>query len=278
MGWSGAYINLDRSPQRRLDIEQEIARLGLADRYRRFAAIDGATLAEPPATAGVRGCYESHLAILRGHAGSSEWLHIVEDDAVFSRFAGAGIDAVAADSAWSRFDIVFTNVRLMVPPATTSYACNLFDKATRLEPDGRVADLKTVFSLQLGSYDFLLTTSYLVNGASCGRIVDHLVDAMAKSPAPIDHLYCRLAKAGALTMAVTIPYLTLPRMQSVSTIRQANAEERLFHLMDAPLFADRDVGELESVIAELNALSRASPTTDLAAAAYRAFLGATQQP
>ena len=42
----GAFINLDRSPQRRAEMEGQLAELGIADRYVRFPAIDGSKLAK----------------------------------------------------------------------------------------------------------------------------------------------------------------------------------------------------------------------------------------
>jgi hypothetical protein len=38
----GRYINLDRSPERRAVLETMLNGLGVADRYQRFAAVDGA--------------------------------------------------------------------------------------------------------------------------------------------------------------------------------------------------------------------------------------------
>ena len=42
-GYIGRYINLERSPERRRDVEAVLARLGLADRYERFLGVDGRT-------------------------------------------------------------------------------------------------------------------------------------------------------------------------------------------------------------------------------------------
>jgi len=179
MGWSGVYINLDRSEQRRREFEDEIARVGLTGRYRRFSAVDGASLGEPPSSAGVRGCYESHLSILRARA-DPDWLHIAEDDATFSRFAGLVLDAISTDPSWSHFDLVFTNVRPIGTPMVTAHLCGLFDSAVQCGPSGDVTAVRTIHAFQLGRFDFVLTTGYLVNPQSSARVAQLLAEGWVR--------------------------------------------------------------------------------------------------
>src|SRR6476646_7970005 len=87
MSYSGLYINLDRSRQRRDWVENQLDRYHLTGRYRRFPAVDGA-LAEPrnsPVGLPEIGCFLSHYGATEA---GLEWpghLHVVEDDVLFSR-------------------------------------------------------------------------------------------------------------------------------------------------------------------------------------------------
>jgi len=64
--YHGLYINLDRSVERRERMEAQLADLGLAGRYVRFPAIDGASLGSGTGTlkAGERGAFHSHVQAL----------------------------------------------------------------------------------------------------------------------------------------------------------------------------------------------------------------------
>jgi hypothetical protein len=42
--YHGLYINLDRSPERRRNMEDQLAACGLSDIYARFPAVDGKTV------------------------------------------------------------------------------------------------------------------------------------------------------------------------------------------------------------------------------------------
>ena len=47
MSCAGFYINLDRATDRRKEMEAQLAKFGLADRYQRFSASDGNSLNFP---------------------------------------------------------------------------------------------------------------------------------------------------------------------------------------------------------------------------------------
>src|SRR5215467_4599783 len=88
MSYVGYYLNLDRSPERRAEIEAQLVRHGLSVRYQRFPATEGNGLAfpNPHLTDGQIGCFTSHYRVLDANVHSRSYIHIVEDDVVFSKY------------------------------------------------------------------------------------------------------------------------------------------------------------------------------------------------
>ena len=87
MLYTGLYINLDSSRDRRKRMEAELSSFGLTDKYQRFEAIRGDGTKEQSQTAlpgGQLGCWLSHLAVWRLAAGKGSHLHVLEDDAALS--------------------------------------------------------------------------------------------------------------------------------------------------------------------------------------------------
>src|SRR6185295_5234158 len=85
--YRGVYINVDRRTDRRDAMDAQIRKFGLADRYVRFSAIEGASVRtacdwmSPGATA----CFWSHYRALEQARAPGACAHVLEDDAVFSR-------------------------------------------------------------------------------------------------------------------------------------------------------------------------------------------------
>jgi GR25 family glycosyltransferase involved in LPS biosynthesis len=67
MSYSGFYINLDRSRERRADVEAQLAQHKLAHAYTRFKAADGNALdlPNPHLKNGEMGCFTSHYLLLK---------------------------------------------------------------------------------------------------------------------------------------------------------------------------------------------------------------------
>jgi len=71
------YINLERRPERRTAVEDELRKVGLLENAERFQAVDTSTF-------GILGCGLSHLAVLKtAKARGYRNVLIVEDDLVF---------------------------------------------------------------------------------------------------------------------------------------------------------------------------------------------------
>jgi hypothetical protein len=98
-------INLPDRRDRRAEMAGELARIGLdprAEGVTFFPAIRPADRGEFP-TIGTRGCFESHLGVLRQiAAGTAPVGLIVEDDADFTAALGPGLDR-AASQPWDMF-------------------------------------------------------------------------------------------------------------------------------------------------------------------------------
>src|ERR1700684_3660359 len=111
MDYVGRYINMDRSTERRDALEAQFAAFGCADRYERFAAIDGQRLdrSRSSLTAGECGCFESHYRCIKDSLGDDRHLHIVEDDVVFGPRTIPLLDQVIGD-AFSQGAMVFTDI------------------------------------------------------------------------------------------------------------------------------------------------------------------------
>ena len=82
----GVFINLDRSPERRAEMERQIEQIAPPYPLRRMSAIEGRQQPSCPAglTPGQYGCWLSHLKALEQSVGDEAHLHIMEDDALIS--------------------------------------------------------------------------------------------------------------------------------------------------------------------------------------------------
>jgi GR25 family glycosyltransferase involved in LPS biosynthesis len=272
----GRYINLDRSPERRLEIERQLSQLGLAERYTRFAAVDGQAITDRPDVANRAevGCYRSHLDAIRLGAPPQSWLHIAEDDVVLSRHLPQVFDRLMTQEAFQDFDIVFTNVMVLFGVAPIAEWRMLFDRAVTMTPDGAVTGVKSFSAVALDHIPFYLCTSYAIHPHAIGKVTDLLAEAFARQPfEPVDIVLGRLANTGALKAACTMPFFSAPQLLGASTIRQEMVRTRGAHMfMEWAFFADRDPARLRAQLGALAAEKAQSPTADLIADAYRYLL------
>jgi len=93
--YTGLYINLDRSPERRREFEGQLRTYNIFDRYVRLPATDGTLIQSPRATVkpGEIGCFHSHYRALLHAKPSGLPVHVVEDDALLSEH----VDGFARD-------------------------------------------------------------------------------------------------------------------------------------------------------------------------------------
>lgn len=272
----GLYINLDRSPERRVFIEAQIRRLAPAWPYRRLAGTDGASLADRP---GVKnkaelGCYLSHLNAISAAAGTRAWTHVLEDDAIISPRAASFIEAMTSQAAFGAYDVIFTNVMLQVGSEHMAIIRTLFDRVCETNPDGEVTRIREHMAFALKDMDFLLATSYLVNPRSAGALSAALRERLETRPfEPVDNAMARLCREGAFNMGCSAPFYTVPRFSQDSTIRDGITHCRLTQMvMEASLFADRSPAALFKVMEGLGGEDRMSVTSRLLTEAHRVII------
>jgi GR25 family glycosyltransferase involved in LPS biosynthesis len=207
--YHGVYINLDRSAGRREQMEAQLARLGLKDRYARFPAADGSALNVPRSTLrpGELGCFVSHYRVLQEARGLGKCVHILEDDAVLSEHVRPVIEDAAAAGPFERFDILFTDTLVSLHLGMLKGLKAAFD-ATALPPVRplRLADLQVI---DLAQQNFACTTSLVVGVNSIERVVGLYRAELDRGPTrPVDLFIRDCLQAGTLRAACLFPFVT----------------------------------------------------------------------
>ena len=206
MAYAGYYINLDRSTDRRVAMETQLGRLGVADRYRRFAAVDGEArgAGSTSLSTGEAGCFASHFRLLRQNRGSAAHLHVIEDDVILAGCAARVMDQIVASPTIEDHDLLFTDMALPVDFAFCRDIRIRYQRQIKRGSDGAA----TTIAMSLLPY-IACTPSYLVNRRSIGRICDILEHELEQGPkAPIDVVIrCRVAE-GHLRAKCLFPFIT----------------------------------------------------------------------
>lgn len=219
----GCYINLDGRPDRRAHMERELARFGLADSYRRLKATE--------ATPGAIGCYRSHVRALELARNHATPIHILEDDSILSSALAPFLRSPRLLELLAMFDIVFLDMWIdPYRPVVELYqsAIEHGDHVLPLDrPPARVA----------------CTSSYIVAPRSVRKVL-RLLRQYQDALKAIDVVWDEAVKAGRITAAVTIPFLTGVDLYigSVSDIQRAmprNENGRLIQLRTR-FFVDKD--------------------------------------
>ena len=209
MKYKGLYLNLDRSPERRQGIEQELARNGLSG-YTRFAASDGNAMnfLNLGLKQGEMGCFTSYFRLLSEQVSCAEPLHLIEDDILLSPQTGPVLDWVIESSNLDKYDIVFTDVAVpLLNDACHAYKA-LYDAAVKRDASGKIESV--AFSvIDMRELIFASTCSFMVNPQSIGKLARLFGEALYKgAPQPID-LYIRtLCQGGVIKVGCLFPFVT----------------------------------------------------------------------
>jgi len=206
MPYVGYYINLDRSTDRRATMEAQLARHNLADRYCRFAAVDGQTLGDGRAglSAGELGCFTSHHRLLQQNRDRAEHLHVMEDDVMLSGCAAWVIDQIIASPLIEKHDLLFTDMALPVDFAFCRDARIRYQRQVKRGADGAATKIR--FSLL--PY-VACTPSYLVNRNSIGLVSDILGQELEQGPTgPLDIVLRGKVAEGRLRAQCLFPFIT----------------------------------------------------------------------
>jgi GR25 family glycosyltransferase involved in LPS biosynthesis len=205
--WSGCYINLDRSSERRRHIEKEIERCGLKGRYRRFAAIDGNSIyANSKISAAEKGIFASHLAILEQAAAGSETLHIIEDDVAFSDALVPFIDWTVDSNSIQAYDMIATDTFVSVIAARFRW----FEKTYAAVRQGKLPTTANGIALiDMESNYMYSASSYIVAPTGAARIVEVLGRAWREGPTTsVDKVLQNAVLARELRIGCSMPFVT----------------------------------------------------------------------
>lgn len=258
-GYRGLYINLDRSPERRDRIEEQIQLYGLSERYERFPAIDASTvrLGAGMLSAAQLACFQSNYELLKKAKASGIAVHVLEDDVVLSKQTESAILTLQERGAFSNFDIVFTETFVETDIKLLRLLKTWFEWYER---DGfsqiRVCDITRAYS---GG-----STSYVVEPAAMDKVLSIMKSGIEEASLPIDLLLRREAAKGRLRLGCIFPFVTTIQVGELAqtTIKDrdtatAQVSREVFDLLRYSFFIERDfTGAAKSAIDLLHTKSR----------------------
>jgi GR25 family glycosyltransferase involved in LPS biosynthesis len=204
--YNGYYVNLDRSPERRIAIEARLSRLDPPRQYARFPAIDGKLHAIdiPGLSDGEAGCLLSHYTLLVGHLDSETHLHVVEDDVVLTKRTVQLLDRAIKAGIFNNYDIVFTDTAVNMDLNWCREAREHYKVSVQRDAHGIASDV-TFRLIQYGG----CTASYLVNRNSIRLVCEVLgreIDRGAKCP--VDLMIHAATADGQLRTCALFPFIT----------------------------------------------------------------------
>jgi GR25 family glycosyltransferase involved in LPS biosynthesis len=248
------------SAERRGQMEEQFLRLGCADRYQRFDAVDGRSIVDVQTSLSPAelGCFMSHYHCIAGGE-ADKHLHIVEDDVVFASQTVPML-AQVPEEVMDQCDILFTDIFV---PLNAQALFSLIEfyrptgmiEARRLPPDQRWPSCMMYANIR--PIEFGGATSYVVNKNSrhkLRRLLDRGMDRGVTDP--IDMAVRKLANAGELTAYCVLPFLTSIRPDSIYKTTmvdrgQDKSSEMAFFLLRNYFFVGKDEDYIRSAIEEL---------------------------
>jgi len=226
--YHGLYINLDRSPERRRNIEEQLDAYGLRDIYGRFPAIDGKAKAFPqsPLKPGEIGVFLSHRHALEQARVRAECVHILEDDALLTPHVPGVIGDAIRGNLFDRYDFLFTDILVICETELLKKLRKGYD-GVKIPTSGklRLSDLKL---LDLARVPFASTQSYVVGAKSLEKVLalydEEIANGLKK---PVDIFIRQQVRRGTLRAACVFPFITTGRFEDVvkSTIAGQGVRE-----------------------------------------------------
>ena len=254
--YHGVYINLDRSAGRRAAMDAQLAPFGLKDRYRRYAAVDGSTLA--PSRSELRpgelGAFFSHLRALEAARSSRDAaVHIMEDDALLSAHVRPVIEDSIAAGLFQRFDILFTDILAAPHLGMLKGLKSAFDRVE--VPPRRPLHLSDLQVIDLAGQNFSCLTSYVVGAKSIDRMLAlYAAEGESGPTKPVDLFIRDCVLKGKLRAAFLFPFVTSFRLEEIagSTIGgsafAANPSVIVLAVLRYLFFVDRDLAKAKAFL------------------------------
>jgi GR25 family glycosyltransferase involved in LPS biosynthesis len=261
--YRGLFINLPQNERRRNALLSNLASAGITAWYTHLPAVDGrAEMAHFPTKLdpGALGLWLTHQRIVEEFRGSTEHLHIVEDDVVVAKDARRlfRMALKSADQSFGDWDLLFTE---------TFVPFELFDTYRERMDVFRAKGL--VSYLDLASCYASCMTSFFLNRNSIDKYA-RLIKDQWRTGIPIDLYLRRLLRKGELRALVTVPFLSsVSDDKDQSDIRgPLDASRRVYDVFRRGFFIDADLDELIQEMRRLTADTIVSPLTQLYLAGY----------
>ena len=241
-GFRGIYINLDRSTERRRNVERQLARLDLADTYVRLPAVDGRKL-KPVGdlNPGIVGCFRSHVAALALARSARGPIHIAEDDIVLSRHLAPFIRHGIGAGLFEDYDVVFLDLWVHPVPDLIKRYFAAAERALNHQP----LDYARFSVIDLKGTRIGAAASYVIAPSKLGKVRDLLQAELARGPTvPVDHHFSQLTDSGALRTAVVAPFVTTIDLKDGATSATGTLpeiEHRLFLLLRQAFYVERNL-------------------------------------
>ena len=203
--YTGLYINLDRSTDRRRAVEDQLAKFDLSDRYARFAAIDAKDVAPSSALRpGEVACFHSHYQALMKGGDRGLPVHILEDDVLLSKYLDEAARKIVDSNFFDQFDIVFTDTFVHTNVMQLASYKRAFDHALA---GGK--DAMKFIVIDLATRQMACMASYFVAAKSIEKVLKVFGDELARGPTmPVDFCLRLAAQEGRLRVGCWFPFVT----------------------------------------------------------------------
>jgi GR25 family glycosyltransferase involved in LPS biosynthesis len=248
--YKGLFINLDRSPDRRVKMESQLRKFNLQHRYSRFPAVDGQTLARTPGniTAAEYACFRSHCGALESAKAELGTIHILEDDVILSPQIEQIVGAFDSSGLLDPYDLIFTDTFVDSDPWLLREFKQQFD-------------LRSSQPLKLSLLDFgqsyrCTTPSYLVPARSFVKVLDVMRRGLINPSLPIDLFLRQEAQLGRLRLGCIFPFVTSVELgdadRTTITDRSTTAElsKEVMALLRYSFFIGRDLKSIPPTLLE----------------------------
>ncbi len=225
MNYLGFYINLDRSPQRRIGIVTQLEELQLLSQYSRFPAADGnvLNLKESSLRTGEIGCFTSHYLLLEKNLTQTHHLHVIEDDVILSRDTNPTLKMLLDSESFDNFDILFTDTLLPFDSLAIREYKTLFDNSVERNESGKITSIKKYTVIDLRQCFFACTSSFVIHRNSIVKLYQLLQQEIKMGPRyPIDLFIRDKVYAGEIRAGCIFPFITSIRLEHMfdSTIHE----------------------------------------------------------
>ena len=218
MDYLGFYINLDRSPQRKEEIEIQLKELQLLSQYARFPAADGnvRNLERCSIRSGEIGCFTSHYLLLEQNLNQKHHLHVMEDHVILSRATKPTLQMLLDSNLLDNFDIIFTDFCLPLDPFSIRQFKTLFDNSVEKNASGRITSVKHFSVIDIKESYMGSTSSSLVHKNAIVKLYNILQQEMKIGlRKPIDLIIRDNICEGLIRAACIWPFITSIRLDHI---------------------------------------------------------------